>query len=165
MLVWVLVCHADLSSPPPSLIPLHTHPRLSPCVRSERPPCVHSKRPVCTGTTPASDTTCGSGVGTHGDVLNVFTGVFSVPHHTARTHAPRPQRHTHKTQKQSPQHYTETGTEKERQRKRDKTRQEKTSRQEKMKEKRQDKTREEKREDERRGRREDERREIQRKSR
>ena len=54
-----------------------------------------------------------------------------------RTHTPRPQRHTHKTQQQPPQQHTETGTErdrereKERQRKTDKRRRDKTRRQEK----------------------------------
>ena len=32
-----------------------------------------------------SVTTCGRGAGTHGDVLNVHTEVFSVPHQTAHT--------------------------------------------------------------------------------
>ena len=30
---------------------------------------------VCTGTTPACVTTCGRGAGTHGEALNVHTGV------------------------------------------------------------------------------------------
>ena len=32
--------------------------------------------PVCTGTTRTCVTTCGRGVGTHGDVLNLHTEVF-----------------------------------------------------------------------------------------
>ena len=36
--------------------------------------------PVCTGTTPACVKTCGRGVGTHGDVLNPHTEVFSACH-------------------------------------------------------------------------------------
>ena len=38
-------------------------------------PCVYNQNvPVCTGTTPTCVNTCGCGAGTHGDVLNVFTG-------------------------------------------------------------------------------------------
>ena len=44
--------------------------------------------------------------GTHGDVLNVHTGIFCVSHHT---HTPRPQRHTHTTKQQPPQQHTEKG--------------------------------------------------------
>ena len=39
------------------------------------------KTSVCTGTTPACVKTCGRGVGTHKNVLNLFTeGFFCVPH-------------------------------------------------------------------------------------
>ena len=40
-------------------------------------PCAHSKRPVCTGTT-RTRVSCGRGAGTHGDVLNVHMGTFSM---------------------------------------------------------------------------------------
>ena len=102
VLVLVLVCHRD---------PL---PPLSPCVPSKRPLRVHIQNvPVCTGTTPASVTTCG----THGDVLNVHTGVFSVPHHTTRAHTTTTTTHTRHNNK----HHNNTW--RERQRMSDKTRQ------------------------------------------
>ena len=116
-----------LTSPPPSP---HTHPSPRVYVRN----AVHIQNvPVCTGTTPASVTTCGRVAGTHGDVLNVHTGVFSVPHHTTRTH--HDHNDTHTTQQQPPQQHrdrqAQTGTERDRERQREKerkTRQDKTRR-------------------------------------
>ena len=123
VLVLVLVCHAD---------PSFLLPPLSQCVHPKRPPSVHSKCPVYTGTTPASvnHVRRGSG-GTHGDVLNVHTGVFN-GHTTTQ------------------QHTTTSHGDRDRKRKRDKTRQDKKAR-----EKEERDTRKEKRE-ERRLKREDE---------
>ena len=49
-------------------------------------PCVHSKRPRVYRHHAHMFHTCGLGAGTHADVLNVHTGVFTcfftVPHHT-----------------------------------------------------------------------------------
>ena len=103
-------------------------------------------------------TTCGRGAGTHGDVLNVHTGVFSVPHHTARTHHDHNDTHT----RHNNNHHNITRRKEDRerrQRKRDKTREDETrqegkrrdkmKKREKMKEKRRDKMKKKKREDER----------------
>ena len=92
--------------------------------------CGTLKTHVCTGTTPACGNTCGRGAGTHGDVLNVHTGVFSVPHHTTRTHTtqqPPPQQ-------QPPQQHTETGTESDRERQRERKRRSREERREKREE-------------------------------
>ena len=83
----------------------------SPCVRPKKPPCVDSKRlrvyvqdvPVCTDTTPACGSTCARGAGTHGDVLNLHTEVFSACHTTHHTH------HTH-TATHTATHTTHTNT-------------------------------------------------------
>ena len=64
---------------------------------------------------------CGRGVSTHGDVLNVHTGVFSVPHHTrhtAHTHhdhnhndtLPQPQRHQPTKQQHTQENHSNTHT-------------------------------------------------------
>ena len=50
------------------------------CGTQKKPPCVDSNVPVCTGTTRTCVTTCGRGAGTHGDVLNLHTEVFSAGH-------------------------------------------------------------------------------------
>ena len=125
VLVLVLVCHAD----PSPLHPPRTHS--SPRVYVQNAHRVHTQNvPVCAGTTPASGNTCGRGPSTHGDVLNVHTGVFqrATPHHTQ---TPRPQRHT----RHNNNHHSNTGTDRDRQGQRqretekewqDKTRREKT---------------------------------------
>ena len=79
--------------------PSHLSPHLSPCVRSKRLPCVHSKRlrvyrhharnwyhmrAWCRYTRRRFE-------------LNVHTEVFSVPHHTARTHHDHNDTHQHNT--------------------------------------------------------------------
>ena len=84
--------------------------------------------PVYVGTTRTCWKACARVAGIHGDVLNVYTEVFSVPHHTAHT-----QHNTHRHN--TTQHHTQHHTEK-RERERDRER-----RQEKMKETRQDKRR------------------------
>ena len=60
--------------------------------------------PVCAGTTPARGNTCVCGAGTHGDVLNLHTGFFSVSRHTPRSHHShndtQPQPHTRQRQRQ-----------------------------------------------------------------
>ena len=71
--------------------------------------------PVCTGTTRTCVSTSVRGAGTHGDVLNVNTEGFSVPHHT---------RHTAHTTITRPQHHMETETERKKTEK-DKRREEK----------------------------------------
>ena len=106
--------------------------------QSHRRFIVVSQSPVCTDTTPACFDTCGRGAGTHGDVLNLHTEVFSACHTTHHTppHGDRDRE-------------TDTERDKEKQRERekrqDKTRKEKT-RQEKGKrdKKRGDETRKEK---------------------
>ena len=142
---WCVTLNHPPSSPPtsPSLLPSPpTHPSLRVYVQLPPPPRVYIQNvPVCTGTSPASVTTCGSGAGTHGDVVNVHTGFQRATPH--RTHTPRPQRHT--------QHNTASAhniTRRQGQREREKGRQDKTRRQEMMKEERHQ-TREEKGEERR----------------
>ena len=79
--------------------------------------------PVCTGTTPACGNTCARGAGTHGDVLNLHTEVFSAcqaaPHttpHTQHTTQHNTQHYTHTTQHHNTQHHTETESERHRDR-------------------------------------------------
>ena len=136
-----LVSRTDGDPPPLSL--LFPSP---PCVRPKNLRVWIQNVPVCTGTTPACGNTCARGAGTHGDVLNLHTEVFSAcqaaphttPHHTHTTQ--HTHTHTHTTQHHNTQHHTETETERhrdrdrERQRKRDKTRQEKRRRDNKREE-------------------------------
>ena len=63
---------------------------------------------VCSCTMFALVSIYGRGAGTHGDVLNVHTGVFSVPHHTACTHCDH--NHSHNDTHHTPQHNTATTT-------------------------------------------------------
>ena len=93
------------------------------------------------GNTRTCVTTCGRGAGTHGDVLNVHTEFFSVPHHTARTH--HDHNDIHNTIQQ--QHATSHGDrDRKKTEKEDRERETEKERQDKTKEKRQDKTREDK---------------------
>ena len=148
VLVLVVMCHADpLLSPPPFLLPTHTHtpPSLRVYVRNALspppllpPPCAHSKRTrvyrhharKCYHMRACCRYTRGRFECTHGGFQR------ATPHHT---HTPRPQRHTRHTRTTTTDIARETGT---RQEDRDK-REDETRRQEKMKEERQDKTREE----------------------
>ena len=100
----------------------HAHTPLPVCTLKNAAVCTFKTHPVCAGTTPASVTTCGR-AGTHGDVLNVHTGVFSVPHHTTRTH--HDHNDTHTTHQPPPQQHVETGTDRDRERQ-DKTREDDT---------------------------------------
>ena len=45
------------------------------CGTQKKPPCIDSNVSVCTGTTRTCVKTCGRGVGTHRDVLNLHTEV------------------------------------------------------------------------------------------
>ena len=67
-------------------------------------------------------TTCGRGASTHGDVLNAHTGVFSVPHHTARTHHGHNDIHT----RHNNHHHNNTRTQGQRETERDRERQRET---------------------------------------
>ena len=100
-------------------------------------PCVPAPRRTCVST-------CARGAGTHGDVLNLHTGVFSVPH-THHTHTPHTQAHTTTKHTTNTRTQRQRKTEKEDREREEKTRQDKM-REEKMKERvrRQDKTRQDK---------------------
>ena len=124
-----------------------------PVCRLKTPPCVHSKRPrvirqhahMLKSMRACCRITQGRFECTHGDVLNLHTGVFSVPHHTAHT---QPRTTTPQTTPQTPHalpHTTEhniTHNITPRQRQRNKTEREDRESEEKKKMKiRQDKTR------------------------
>ena len=134
---WCVTLTPPLPLRPPSSPSPHTHTPLLVCT-FKRPLLFFKTSLMCSGTSPASVTTCARGAGTHGDVLNVHTGVFSVPHHTARTHHGHNEIHT----RHNNHHHNNTqGDRERRQRKRtreektrqDKRRRDKTRRQEKMK--------------------------------
>ena len=102
----------------------------SPCVRSKRPRVYRHEAYQA-----HIFHTCGLGAGTHADVLNVHTGVFTcfspcrtTPHHTHQTHTTT----TNDTTTTTTQHGDRN---RERKRRRDKTRRQ-DKRREKMKEKR-----------------------------
>ena len=103
--------------------------------------CPFQNVPVCTLRTCFN--TCARGAGTHGDVLNVHTWVFSVPHHTAHTHTT-----TTTTQHSITHNVTRRQGHRERQREktekedREKRERKKTEREEKTEEERQGKTKE-----------------------
>ena len=94
--------------------------------------------PVYAGTTRTCWKACARVAGIHGDVLSVHTEVFSVPHNTAHTHTPRPQRHTYNTTQKS--HTTSHG---ERGKERETERERRQRKRERRRRKRRDKTREE----------------------
>ena len=85
----ILVSRTDGDPPPlsPPLLPLSPLPRVSVQKFSV---CRFKNVPVCSGTTPACGNTCACGAGTHGDVLNLHTEVFSAcqaaPHTKQTTH-------------------------------------------------------------------------------
>ena len=106
--------------------------------------CLH-RVPVCTGTTGTCFNTCARGASTHGDVLNLYTGFFSVPHHTARTHHDHNDIHTRHNnhQHKDTRRQGQTGTEREAEKEdREKTEEEDRKRAEKTEEERQGKTKE-----------------------
>ena len=118
VLVLVLVCHADPFLPTP----------LSVCTFKTLLPCVHSKRAQCVpAPRPQSVTTCGRGGGTH----EWLHGVFSVSHHTARTHHDHNDIHTRHNNNHHNNTRRQGQREKERQRKTDKRTRDKTRKQEK----------------------------------
>ena len=156
---WAVSWLAELTVTPSPLPPFSPSP---PCVRLKNLRVWSQNVPVCTGTTPACGNTCARGAGTHGDVLNLHTEVFSAcqaaPHttpHTQHTHTTQhttqhntTHTHTH-THHTTPQHTTphgdrdtETETDKRRETERDRerdrereTRQDKTRKDETIKEK------------------------------
>ena len=69
---------------------------------------------MCTGTTPACGNTCARGAGTHGDVLNLHTEVFSAcqaaPHTTPHTQHNTHTHTTHNTHTHTHTHTTHTHT-------------------------------------------------------
>ena len=87
-----------MTLPPLSLL----LPCSPPCVRPKNLRVLIQNAPVCAETTPACGDTCARGAGTHGDVLNLHTEVFSAcqdaphtPNHTPHTHRTHTTHHTH----------------------------------------------------------------------
>ena len=161
--VWVLACVlmcwcwcwcwcVTLTPPLPPSPP--SHPSL-PCLRSKRPPCVHSKRPrvywhharKCYHMRAWCLYTRGRFECTH--------GVFSVPHHTARTDHDHNDIHNNNTTTTTTTTHGETGTDRdrdrerqretERDRERDRERRQRKKTEKERQKERQDKTRREKR--------------------
>ena len=146
VLVLVLVCHADPplfpSSPPTSPLSVCT-PKTRPVCTFQASLCVPAPRPQVlphAGMVPLQT-----------DVLNVHTGVFSVPHHTARTHHDLNDMHTrqnnnHNNKRRQGQRDREGETEKnsERETRQHKTREDETREEKRRKEKRREAKRREK---------------------
>ena len=128
VLVLVLVCHAD---------PLPPHTPLSACMFKNVPHVYIQNVSVCTCTTLASVTTCGR-AGTHGDVLNLHTGVFQGVTAHSHTHNDIHTRHNNNHHHNNTRRQGQTGV-RERQRESKKT--EKEDRERETEKERQDKTR------------------------
>ena len=99
---WAVSWLAELTVTPSRLPPFSP---LTPVCPSQKPPCVDSKRPrVYRHPRPHVANTCARGAGTHGDVLNLHTEVFSAcqaaPHSTPHTHT------THNTAHNTHTHHT-----------------------------------------------------------
>ena len=120
--------------------------------------CRFKTAPVCTGTTPACGNTCARGAGTHGDVLNLQTEVFSAcqaaPHTTPHTQH-NTTHHTHHTtphgdRETQRQRQTEIERDREKQRETERDRERDRERETRQDKKREDETiKEKKLEDER----------------
>ena len=114
--------------------------------------CPFKTSPVYDGTTRTCWKACARVAGIHGDVLNVQTEVFSVPHHTAHTAQHTP---THNITQNHTQHHTEKMGKRERQKKekkekeRERERERKRRKREKERENERERNRERDRETER----------------